>query len=73
MRITTINWDDGSLEKSPEESRAYFLEYLGSVKDAGAWVYLIEYTKNENLAKEIIRECDKLNYTVYVSDDIDLD
>nr|MCR5671407.1 endo alpha-1,4 polygalactosaminidase [Butyrivibrio sp.] len=69
---TRINWDKGTFSESDPDDREYFLEYLANVKKAGKDVYVLEYTKDKNLANKATKACKKLGYTVYVSDSLEL-
>ncbi len=71
--FSTILWDSNEFGASSEEDREYFIDYVKRYGDQGADIYLLEYTTDEALIKEIDRFCAEHGYKYYVSDDIECD
>ncbi len=71
--FTSINWSEETFEGASEEDTQYFLEYLEDVQSCGVEIFLIEYTEDKYLTKEIQRQCEDLNYSLYISDSVELD
>ena len=70
--FTKISWEDGSFSRASEEDREYFTEYLERYSEPGVKIFLLEYTADEALIKDISEYCDKHGYLYYVSDSIEL-
>ena len=71
--ISTILWDENAFGRAEPEDREYFESYIGRYGSQGADIYLIEYTTDEELIREIDEFCKEHNYLYYVSDSIELD
>ena len=71
--ISTILWDENAFGRADPEDREYFESYIGRYGSQGADIYLIEYTTDEELIREIDEFCKEHNYLYYVSDSIELD
>ena len=56
-------------EKSDEDDREYFEEYL---KGLSCDVYLLEYTDDDQLKKEIMTYCRNNGYNYYITEDVEL-
>lgn len=69
----TVNCSNVIYEKSADEDRAYFTEYLDTVAAAGGAVYVIEYSNTEQLTQEALEYSKAHNWTVYVANGIELD
>lgn len=70
---SSINFETGTFGKQPKEVRNYFIKYLKSCKKDGMDVYLLEYTEDHKLVKQIKRFCKEKKYHCYISDTIELD
>lgn len=68
-----INWEDNTFTRNAEEDTEYYLEYLAKVRDVGAKVFIIEYSQDSELVEQIIEECEKHGFIVYISDSLELD
>ena len=55
------------------EDHEYFVSYIDRYGSQGAEIYLLEYTIDEELVKEIKAFCEERGYTYYVADSIELD
>lgn len=71
--FSAINFDKGTFHRAAKQDHAYFLDYVERVAALGGQVYLLEYTKDEALVKEIDAYCRQKGFTYYVSDSIELD
>lgn len=71
--FTTILWDEGGFAAATEDARAYFTDYVERYAAQGADVYLLEYTRDEALIKEIEAYCGQKGFNWYISDSIELD
>lgn len=71
--FSTILWDEGTFGTAEPEDHEYFVSYIDRYGSQGAEIYLLEYTIDEELAKEIKAFCEERGYTYYVADSIELD
>ena len=71
--FSTILWDEGTFGTAEPEDHEYFVSYIDRYGSQGAEIYLLEYTINEELVKEIKAFCEERGYTYYVADSIELD
>ena len=55
------------------EDREYFMDYVERYVALGADVYLLEYTRDEELVREIDEYCGKMGFEYYVSGSVELD
>lgn len=69
---TTIDFRHDKFEVNSEENREYLEEYIIKVKKYGLDVYLLEYTTDEKVKKEIIKYCDKKGFKYYISKSLEL-
>lgn len=60
-------------EAQPLADRAYFTDYLERARRAGLVVYLLEYTTDPALIREIQRYCRDNGFGVYISSSVALD
>ena len=68
-----VDWDHGKkFIESDLDDRDYFQKYCKLVSDKGKDVYLLEYTKDNNVIESIKSYCDENGYTYYASDTLDL-
>ncbi|MGN0691148.1 MAG: endo alpha-1,4 polygalactosaminidase [Oscillospiraceae bacterium] len=70
---TRIDFESGELSESYAEDREYFEEYLKACSSDGADVYLIEYTDDPALKKQISEYCEANRFHYYISDSVELD
>lgn len=70
-RIDDYELDQFSRQTS--EDRAYFLDYLTEARRAGLDIFLLEYTRDEALIKEILDYCRKNEIGVYIAASVALD
>ena len=68
-----IIWDKNKFGKADPEDHKYFMSYVESYGKLGADIYLLEYTKDKKLIKEISEYCKSHGFNYYVSDSIELD
>ena len=71
--FSTILWDEGTFGTAEPEDHEYFVSYIDRYGSQGAEIYLLEYTTDEELVKEIKAFCEERGYTYYVADSIELD
>lgn len=72
--FTKIIWDEeDTFEEQDREEREYFQEYLKNVHEHGVDVYLLEYSKDKELAAKIKDYCREMGYNYYVSKTLNLD
>ena len=71
--FSTIMWDEGTFGTAEPEDHEYFVSYIDRYGSQGAEIYLLEYTIDEELMKEIKAFCEERGYTYYVADSIELD
>ncbi|MDO4648795.1 MAG: endo alpha-1,4 polygalactosaminidase [Eubacteriales bacterium] len=71
--FTAINWENESFEESSDDTEQYYLDYLKNLESFGVKIYLLEYTTDEKLEDMIREKVDELGYSVYISDDLELD
>lgn len=73
--FTRIDFDAGELRarKDDDPDKAYFMEYIEKYAQMGAYIYLLEYTKNAGIEQKIQDYCWEHNFVYYVSDSIELD
>ena len=55
------------------DDREYFMDYVERYAALGADVYLLEYTRDEELVREIDEYCEKMGFEYYVSGSVELD
>ena len=70
--LSCILWDEDAFGVQDESESSYFREYLKDVKKHGFDVYLLEYTKDEDLAREIREFCEENGYGYYISESLEL-
>ncbi len=70
--FTSINFDKKTLGKSKEEDREYYKNYVAFCSDNNLQVFLLEYTKEESIKKEIENYCKSKGYLFYISSTIEL-
>ncbi|MBQ6016814.1 MAG: endo alpha-1,4 polygalactosaminidase [Clostridiales bacterium] len=70
--FSKINWEDDSFGRADAEDHLYFKDYIERYDALGADIYLLEYTTDEKLIKEINRYCVQKGFYYYISDSIEL-
>ena len=71
--FSKINWDDESFGRADAEDHEYFCDYIERYAALGADIYLLEYTTDSKLIREIDRYCVRYGYYYYVSDSVELE
>lgn len=71
--FSSINWENHSFERADEEEHEYFTEYIERYGKQGADIFLLEYTTDEELIREIQNYCIENNYRCYITDRLELD
>ena len=56
-----------------QKDRAYFQDYIERYAAKGADIYLLEYTRDNSLIREIREYCQKNRFHYYISDSLELD
>lgn len=70
--FSMIDWDHETFSKNDDEEKEYFQEYLDEVSPFLNEVYLLEYTADDELIKEIKDYCDKHHFKYYISSSLEL-
>jgi hypothetical protein len=70
--FSSICWNDGSFGRASDEDKEYFCGYLDRYADLGADIYILEYTNDDELIREIDAYCRDKGYQYYISKSIDL-
>ena len=70
---SSIRFETGTFGKQPEDVRKYFSDYVQKCKKDRMEVYLLEYTKDKKLIRQIKQYCRKNKFHYYISDSIELD
>lgn len=70
--FSKILWDGDNFSRSSAEDREYFKQYLESVASNGGDVFLLEYSKDQELIEEIKTYCNKNNFRYYISSTLEL-
>lgn len=71
--FSKILWDGDSFGRADPEDHEYFRDYIERYAKLGADIYLLEYTTDAKLIKEINRYCVQKGFDYYISDSIELD
>lgn len=66
------DYKKGVFASQSKEEKEYFLQYLSSCSSYGLKVYLLEYTLNKKLIKEIKSFCTANSFELYISGNLDL-
>lgn len=70
---TAIDFSEGKFIKADADSKEYFTEYLNKLQKNGYDVYVIEYSTDKNLSNQSQKYAEKNNWTIYLSDSLNLD
>ena len=71
--FSKILWDQDCFDTAAQEDRAYFQDYIERYAAKGADIYLLEYTRDNSLIREIREYCRKNGFHYYISDSLELD
>jgi endo-alpha-1,4-polygalactosaminidase (GH114 family) len=66
------DYENDKFGRQPDSENEYYTEYLASCKDAGLDVFLLEYTKDNKVEREISRYCSKNGFHYYISKHVNL-
>lgn len=67
-----LNYDLDWFGKQKNKEKKTYISYLERCREAGLEVFLLEYTTNESLIKEIEQFCMENSYQYYISGHVDL-
>ena len=70
--FSAILWDEDKFGTADPYDHEYFLDYIERYADLGADIYLLEYTRDDELIAEIEEYCDRMGFEYYISDSIEL-
>lgn len=71
--FSQILWNEDRFGTASTEDREYFRDYIERYAAKGADIYLLEYTRDKRLIREISEYCRENGFHYYVSDSIELD
>ena len=71
--FSRILWDEDRFSTASREDREYFQDYIERYAAKGADIYLLEYTRDKRLIREIREYCQKKGFSYYISDSLELD
>ena len=71
--FTNYNYEKKEYTAAESDSKKYFTDYIERYSEKGMDIYLIEYTTDEKLIREIQKYCDQNNFFSYIADDRALD
>ena len=71
--FSKILWDQDCFDTAAQKDRAYFQDYIERYAAKGADIYLLEYTRDNSLTREIREYCRKNRFHYYISDSLELD
>lgn len=67
------DYDNDVFAKQDKDETEYFVQYLNMAQKAGLDVYLLEYTTDSGLAKEVETYCGREGFRYYISCSVGLD
>ena len=70
--FSSILWDDDKFGRQEEEDHEYFVSYITRYGEMGAKIFLLEYTLDEELVKEIDEFCREHGFIYFVSHTLEL-
>ena len=70
--FSSILWDEDSFGTADPEDHEYFIDYIERYSNLGADIYLLEYTTDKKLIKEIDKYCNRNGFIYYISDSLEL-
>ena len=65
--FSSILWDEDAFGRQEEEDHEYFVSYITRYGEMGARIFLLEYTLDEELVREIDRFCREHGFIYFVS------
>lgn len=71
--FSSINFGEQTFGTQTSENQNYYLDYLDAMDKLEKDVFLLEYTTDSQLSKEIQRYANKRDWEYYISDSIELD
>ena len=71
--FSKILWDSDEFGTADPEDHKDFTDYIERYGNLGADIYLLEYTTDKKLIKEIDDYCNSKGFKYYISDSIELD
>lgn len=71
--FSKILWDQDCFDTAAQEDREYFQDYIERYAAKGVDIYLLEYTRDNSLIREIREYCQKNRFHYYISDSLELD
>ncbi len=71
--FSKILWEKNSFGTASQKDREYFQDYIERYAQKGAEIYLLEYTHDDRLIREIRKYCEKNGFNYYIADSIELD
>ncbi len=69
---TSIDFDNNTFTNASEDTKTYYKEYFDKLKELKTKIYIIEYTKDKDLAETLKAEYTQEGYTCYIADSIEL-
>ena len=70
--FSSILWDEDKFGRQEEEDHEYFVSYITRYGDMGAKIFLLEYTLDGELVKEIDEFCREHGFIYFVSHTLEL-
>lgn len=70
--FSSIDFENRTLGKSDKEHREYYQEYVNFCKENDLSVFLLEYTRDEKVKREIKEYCHEKGYRYYISPSLEL-
>lgn len=70
--FSTINFEDQTFGIQTEVEQNYYIDYLNAMEDLDKDVFLLEYTRDNHLEKEIQDYAKERGWNVYISNSIEL-
>lgn len=69
---TDINFKNNTFILNSPKNRQYAIDYLNKLKALGLNIYIVEYSKNTTINKDIANFYNKLNFKYYISNNLSL-
>ena len=70
--FSSILWDENAFGRQEEEDHEYFVSYITRYGEMGARIFLLEYTLDGELVKEIDEFCREHGFIYFVSHTLEL-
>lgn len=67
-----LDYDDDEFGEQPKSENEYYTDYLATCKEAGMEVFLLEYTEDEDVEREICSYCYENGFRFYISKHVNL-